>query len=484
MGLRVAVLVPEPTPGSAVHAAALCVCRGLVRAGHDVAVHVDWGPRFADATEGELARYLRAHFEWEDGPVRHGRDLGAVDGLIAVDWRTARVVWEHAAARARFYLLQSCEPDGHPPGDRRLLASASLCLGLTLVTAEAGLARRLRERFGVRTLHLGEDTAPGRSEAEGRGGEDPVASDAVWEARGDRLAEMVRRAVAAGPRCAPSGIDVAGVDWGVPEGARSMMALEVGVAAEEAALGCGRPAGCDVVVPADGLYRIDVRLSARGGAGRGGVVLRVREDATAPEHLALATVATSEIVDGAWQPFRFRSLGLTAGRRLHVSVEAPEGGSDGGPWVLTASPDRTGAPGLAGGDTGGSAGPRADRAEQQRLVLRAWCLEPAPPEGVGPDPILVSWLHARERSLRELQAARAHVDGHPLAPLVRLWARVARPIPPPDCRPWRVDEPIALRLWLALRYYGPCALLRHALPRSRDGRAGRKDGHSGAPRAR
>ncbi len=152
--LRIAVLLPEPFPGSGGHTTAMRMVQGLVRAGHEVTVHVDRGPWFAHATDGELARYLDAHFPPTGARVRHGRDFEPTDALIATSWTTATAVAEAPNTWARLYFVQDFEPDFHPRDERYVLAEQTYRAGLEHITIGPWLAELLRKRYGAQADHI------------------------------------------------------------------------------------------------------------------------------------------------------------------------------------------------------------------------------------------------------------------------------------------------------------------------------------------
>ncbi len=147
--LRIGVLLPEPARGSGGHTSIVRMVNGLTEAGHEVTVYVDRGPRFRDASEEELDRYLRQHFGLHSARVRRDHNFTPSDVLIATSWTTAMAVAMATNCRCRLYFVQDFEPFFEPMSLGNLLAEATYRLGLRHITLGPWLAEHLRRQYGA-----------------------------------------------------------------------------------------------------------------------------------------------------------------------------------------------------------------------------------------------------------------------------------------------------------------------------------------------
>lgn len=465
------MLLPEPFPGSGGHTTALRMAAGLIRAGHLVTIHVDWGPHFAQATTGELRRFLRCHFPLPAVRVRHGRYFEPSDVLIATSWTTAPAVAAAENTAARLYFVQDFEPDFYPRDERCLLAEATYRLGIEHITIGPWLAELLGDRYDARstTIDFGVDHDLYRP---GRPAERPRL---VFYARPTtaRRGTMLGLETLARVKRARPDVEIvlygsrtslvasfAHRDAGIlsrQELADLYASAHGGLVLSFTNLSLVPPemmaAGCPVVavdVPA-------VRWFLRHGENAllveptpealADALLRVLDDG--PLRQRLVERGRASVAELTWERSgaQFEAVVRRAVDRARLAAESashPELDSDSRPERDSVSP------------------PAMD------FVRRSPAVAPeADARGRDRDPVLVAWLADRERARAELAATRAWFDRHPVAYLVRAWTRLTRPLPPPANRPWLPDAPPVVRGWLLLWHYGPFTIGRDWLARRR-----------------
>lgn len=568
-GLRVSLLLPEPTRGSGGHMSVMRMAGGLAQAGHEVRVHVDRGPTFSQAGDEDLAAFFRAHFPPAEAAFHLGRRFAPADVAVATAWSTALAVATAENARARGYFVQDFEPFFQPMGRDYVAAEATYRLGLEHITLGPWLSDLLRGRYAAMAepIDFGVDHAvyrPGapsdrprvvfyaRGSTPRRGTELGLAAlGLVKAARAEvevvlygshqpapvtyehtqggvmapeDLAVLYRTAtvglvlsytnlsfvpfelMASG--CPVVAVDVEPVRWFLRHAHNALLGDSLPEALAEAVLGLledeplrrrlsdagrrdvaelswersiaqfeahvqaiarrdrshrpghprarpvpvldglnahggeplrlapGQAVGWEIACGADGLHRVDLRLTAGPRPARGTLMLAVKEHATAIESLAVASVEVPEVFDGAWQALELASLGRTAGRRFHLSLELH-------------------------GDPAGR-GVTLDCSGEGQPAYRTWGLSPAPPAGRGYDARLVRRLGAVEHELAAIEVAAASLARSRSGALVRWWRRLAPTMPPGPLRPWPEAAPAATKLWRGLRTYGPVALGREA----------------------
>ncbi len=170
---RIAVVVPEPPPGSGGHTSIFRMVAGLCDAGHDVTVHVDRGPLMQRLDAAEAARYLADHFPPSPAAVRLDRAFAGADVAIATAWTTAAAVAYAPGVGTRLYFVQDYEPFFQPLSADYVAAAQTYRLGLGHITLGPWLAEHIATRFGgrARAIDFGVEHALYRPAAgDGRGG--------------------------------------------------------------------------------------------------------------------------------------------------------------------------------------------------------------------------------------------------------------------------------------------------------------------------
>ena len=206
---------------------------------------------------------------------------------------------------------------------------------------------------------------------------------------------------------------------------------------------------------ADGLHRIDLRVSVDRAASKGHVVLQLRDEGRADAVLAESMCSAHSLLDGEWNTFEFPLLPESAGRSLIAR--------------LTIAAD--------GRAVGVSAASDASDASECRVALvvgnngiptyRTFGLEPgsipAQPSAIH-DPELFGRLHHRRRSLAFNRARHARLHGRGgLMAAVDVWRRSTNPLPPGPHRLWPDSASGAGKLARGLFRYGPIRVAREMI---------------------
>lgn len=226
------------------------------------------------------------------------------------------------------------------------------------------------------------------------------------------------------------------------------------------------PIDWDMVLTADGLRRVELRLRPNGIGVDAALALQILEHASSPRAIATAVVAVRDILDEAWTAFDFRLLTDSAGRRLHLRLSAlPVLDARTTPNALAPISSHTLPERDAGRDKAEISGSPIAWLEIDatgRPAYRSWCDGRRVQDvGAADDPAIRDLLHRRRRSLalRRLRLAQLR-RRRILASLTRLWWRWSRPVPPGPLRPWRNDAPASDKLWGGLTIYGPLPVAR------------------------
>ncbi len=424
--LRVALLLAAPRGDDAWQRTVIRLADGLANLGQAVTVHVALGPRWARASDAELAALLRARLGARRLAVARGWEPTAAHVILAADRHAAACASQLPGSGQRIFLH-----DGHPMAmalaEALGLASVILTDGDEASPAGLGDARafRLSPAYGARAADL---LAWLRR---------PDMAGAL--SKGPRGADRPRLCDAGHAACAPERA------WPLAAGAMVRFVIEP---------------RCDALV------RIDLQLVPRRVASASRLILTVREYWRAPQHLAIGTVPCSQLVAGLWTAFEFPSLVGVAGSSLHVTLTLENAAPNDRVDLMLTAPEAGPAAAPEGTETGGGLPALAlagtETAGQPASVppaYRLFALDPPGRYGTLAGVVMADWLRSEEATLWRREATwRQFLRGREWR-LLRFWWWLSGRLPSAGERPWSPDAGLPERLWTALRFYGPRAAL-------------------------
>lgn len=144
---RLAVLLPDISPGSGGHRKALTWCHHYARSGGRVAVHF-----MSEKSDAELRRIVEEGFFPDCGEIRaYDGTAPDADVAVATAWPTAYAVARWNSVPRRYYFIQDFEPMFSPMSTDYAMAYHSYRLGLQPVVFGDWNSRMLKKEFGMQT---------------------------------------------------------------------------------------------------------------------------------------------------------------------------------------------------------------------------------------------------------------------------------------------------------------------------------------------